>query len=177
MTVQIVENNVEVPDDVDLTLDGQKVTVTGQNGEIIRDFLHTKLKIDYQDRTLRIWAENPRKKQAALINTIASHVKNMIKGVTKGFTYRLKIVFIHFPLNIQVKENQVVISNFVGEQNDRVAKIFGNVSIKVEGDDVIVTGANIEEVAQTAANIQQSTKIRNKDLRKFLDGVYVYKKE
>jgi len=177
VTVQIMENSVTVPEDVDLTLDGHKVAVTGVNGRVERDFGHTKLSLDYQERVLRVWAENPRKKQASLVNTITSHVRNMIKGVTEGFTYRLKIVFIHFPMNIQFRGDKVVINNFVGEQKAREAKILEGVKVHVEGDDIIVTGPDIEKVAQTAANIQQSTNIRNKDLRKFLDGIYVYKKE
>ncbi|MCW4049254.1 MAG: 50S ribosomal protein L6 [Candidatus Bathyarchaeota archaeon] len=177
MTVQIVEKSVMVSDDVNLTLDGHKVAVTGTNGTVVRDFAHTKLNIDYQDNTLRVWVVNPKKKQASLVNTITSHINNMIKGVTDGFTYRLKIVFIHFPMNFEVRQNEFIINNFVGEQNVRIAKLHGDVQVRVEGDDVIVTGANIEHVAQTAANIQQATKIRNKDLRKFLDGIYVYKKE
>ena len=177
MTVVIVENNVDVPEEVNLTLDGYKVAVTGNNGTVTRDFAHANLNLDYQDKTLRVWAENPKKKQASLVNTISSHVKNMIKGVTEGFTYRLKIVFIHFPMTINVQGNKVLINNFVGERSPRVAKIFGDVQVKVDGDDIVVTGNDIEAVAQTAANIQESTKIRNKDLRKFLDGIYVYKKE
>jgi large subunit ribosomal protein L6 len=177
VTVQIIENTVEVPEEVNLTLDGHKVAVTGTNGTVTRDFAHAKLNLDYAENTLRIWVENPRKKQASLVNTIASHVKNMIKGVTDGFTYKLKIVFIHFPMTINVQGNRVVVNNFVGERSPRIAKIYGNVQVKVDGDDIIVTGNDIEAVAQTAANIQQSTHIRNKDLRKFLDGIYVYQKE
>ncbi len=177
MTVQIVENTIEVPEEVNLTLDGHKVAVTGTNGTVTRDFGHTKLNLSYQDNTLRIWAENPRKKQASLVNTIKSHVNNMIKGVTEGFTYKLKIVFIHFPMTINVQSNKVVINNFVGERSARIAKIIGGVKVNVEGDDIIVTGNDIEMVAQTAANIQEATRIRNKDLRKFLDGIYVYHKE
>ena len=177
MTVEIVENTVEVPEEVNLTLDGHKVAVTGTNGTVTRDFGHTKLNLSYQDNTLRIWVENPRKKQASLVNTLASHVKNMMKGVTEGFTYKLKIVFIHFPMTVNVQGNKVVINNFVGERRARIAKIHGNVKVNVQGDDIIVTGNDIEMVAQTAANIQESTKIRNKDLRKFLDGIYVYDKE
>ena len=177
MTVQIVEQNVQVPEGVNLTLDGHKVAVTGTNGELNYDFGHAGLNMVFQENTLRVWAENPRRKQAALVKTIASHVSNMIKGVTVGFTYRLKIVFIHFPLTINIQKDKVVINNFVGERAPRVARIRGNVQIKLEGDDVIVTGNDINSVAQTAANIQESTKIKNKDLRKFLDGIYVYQKE
>jgi len=177
VTVQIVENTLEIPENVDLALNGYKVAVTGSNGNVERDFEHTRVNLNYVDRNLRIWVENPKKKQASLVKTISSHVQNMIKGVTEGYIYRLKIVFIHFPMTIQIQGKKVIINNFVGEQRAREAKIFGDVSVRVEGDDIIVQGVNIEEVAQTAANIQQATKIRNKDLRKFLDGIYVYRKE
>lgn len=177
MTVQIIEQNVEVPEEVNLTLNGHKVAVTGTNGELNYDFGHAGMNMVFQDNILRVWVENPRRKQAALVKTIASHVRNMIKGVTVGFTYRLKIVFIHFPLTINIQKDKVVINNFIGERAARVARIRGDVQIKLEGDDIIVTGNDINSVAQTAANIQESTKIKNKDLRKFLDGIYVYQKE
>jgi large subunit ribosomal protein L6 len=135
------------------------------------------LDLEQTDASLRIWAVNPRKKEAALVNTIAAHVRNMIKGVTEGFTYRLKIVFVHFPMTVRVQGRNVVIQNFIGERKDRYAKLFGNVQVTVDGDDIIVQGPDIEEVAQTAANIQQACRIRRKDLRKFLDGIYVYSKE
>jgi large subunit ribosomal protein L6 len=80
-------------------------------------------------------------------------------------------------MNISVQGRRILIHNFIGERSPRIAKIIGDVQVTVEGDDIIVTGNDIEAVAQTAANIQQSTKIRNKDLRKFLDGIYVYQKE
>ena len=177
MTVQIIENKVLIPEDIDLTLHGNKVTVTGKNGTLERDFAHARLNMSYIDKTFRIWAENPKKKHASLVNTIISHIENMIKGVTQGFTYKLKIVFIHFPMTIQVIDNKVIINNFIGERKPREAKIQGKVNVHIEGDDIIVQGINIEDVAQTAANIQQATHIRKKDLRKFLDGIYVYSKE
>jgi large subunit ribosomal protein L6 len=177
VTVEIVENTVEISEDVNLTLIGNKVAVTGPNGKVEKDFGHARLNLSYNDQVFRVWAENPRKKEASLVNTLASHVRNMIKGVTEGFKYYLKIVFIHFPMNFQVHGDKLIINNFIGEQQPRVAKILPGIDVKVEGDDIIVSGADIEAVGQTAANIQQSTHIRNKDLRKFLDGIYVYKKE
>jgi len=177
VTVEIVENTVEIPEDVNLTLQDNKVAVTGPNGKVERDFGHAKLNISYTNNMFRVWAENPRKKEVSLVNTLTSHVGNMIKGVTDGFTYYLKIVFIHFPMNFQVQGNKLIINNFIGEQAPRTAKIIPGVDVRVDGDDIIVSGPDIEAVGQTAANIQQSTHIRNKDLRKFLDGIYVYKKE
>jgi large subunit ribosomal protein L6 len=50
----------------------------------------------------------------------------------------------------------------------------GDTTVKINGDDVIIQGISLEDVSQTAANIQNSTKIKNKDPRVFLDGIYVY---
>ncbi len=177
MAATIVENSVEVPDGVSLNLEGRKVTVAGEKGEIVRDFSHTLLKMGLEDGVLKIWAVNPRKREASLVNTISSHVQNMIKGVTQGYTYKLKIVFVHFPMTVGAQGQKFVIQNFIGERQPRYADIVSGVNVRVEGEDVIVEGADIEKVAQTAANIQQATKIRKKDLRKFMDGIYVYSKE
>ena len=110
------------------------------------------------------------------MGTVRSHVQNMITGVTKGFTYKLKVVFSHFPISIKVDGRRVLIENFIGERSPRVAKIVGDAKVTVKGEDVIVQGINVEDVAQTAANIQQATKIKRKDPRKFLDGIYVYER-
>jgi large subunit ribosomal protein L6 len=48
--------------------------------------------------------------------------------------------------------------------------------VKIEPEDIIVEGVNLEDVSQTAANIEQATRIRRKDPRVFLDGIYVYEK-
>ncbi len=177
MTATIVENSVEIPDGVNLTLEGKSVTVIGEKGQVARDFGHTRLDLAHSGSTLKVWAVNPRKKETALVNTITAHVRNMIKGVTDGFTYKLKIIFVHFPMTVRVQGNVFVIQNFIGERQDRYADIAGGARVTVEGEDVIVEGVDIEEVSQTAANIQQACKIRKKDLRKFLDGIYVYSKE
>ena len=111
-----------------------------------------------------------------MVGTVCAHIRNMIKGVTKGFTYKLKIVYAHFPISVKVEGDKILIENFLGERAPRVAKIVGNTKVIVKKDDVILQGINIEEVGQTAANIEQATKIKNKDPRKFLDGIYVYEK-
>ena len=177
MAVTIVENFVEIPDGLDLKLDGKRVTVSGEKGEVVRDFGHTRPELALEGNRLRVWAVNPKKREASLVNTISTHVRNMIKGVTQGFTYKLKIVFVHFPVTVRVQGSKVTIQNFIGERRPREADIMGSARVSVKGDDVIVEGVDIEDVGQTAANIQRATKIRRKDLRKFLDGIYVYSKE
>ena len=177
MATTVVENSVNIPEGVTLSIEKKKVSISGEKGQVVKDFGHARLDMEYEGPVLRISVVNPRKKEAALVNTIAAHIKNMIKGVTEGFVYKLKIVFVHFPMTVRVQGRTLVIQNFIGERQDRYAKLVGTVNVSVRGEDVIVEGVDIEEVAQTAANIQQACKIRRKDLRKFLDGIYVYSKE
>ena len=110
------------------------------------------------------------------MGTVHSHIQNLITGVQKGFSYKLKIVFSHFPISAKVQGKTVVIENFTGERRARRIKIRGDTTVKVESEDIVVQGLNLEDVSQTAANIEQATKVKNKDPRVFLDGIYVYER-
>lgn len=169
-------STVEIPENVDGMLDDRVVTIKGEKGELTRDFSHAPIKISLDGKTVTVQANWPRKKEAALVGTVSSHIQNMIKGVTTGFTYKLKIVFSHFPITVKVVGKYLTITNFTGERSPRKAKIMGDTKVVVKGDDIIVSGISLEDVSQTAANIQNMTKIRNKDPRVFLDGIYVFEK-
>lgn len=171
-----VSRTIQIPEDVEVTIQGRKVTIKGVKGTLTRDFSYAPVSIELDGKVIHIWAKWPRKKEVALVGTIYSHIQNMITGVRKGFTCKLKIVFSHFPISVKVKDKAVLIENFTGERNPRKAKIIGDVQIKVQSEDIIVQGINLEEVSQTAANIEQATKVKRKDPRVFLDGIYVYEK-
>ena len=168
---------VQIPEGVEGILEGRVVTIKGEKGELTRDFSHAPIKIQLEGKTVTVQASWPRKKEAALVGTVCSHIRNMIKGVTNGFTYKLKIVFSHFPITVKISGKTLTIKNFTGERNPRSAKIMGDTKVTVKGDDVVVQGINIEDVSQTAANIQNATRIRRKDPRVFIDGIYVYEKQ
>ena len=174
-TVEAVKS-VEVPDGVEVQVEERVVMVKGEKGTLTRDFSKAPVTIELDGKTVRVRANWPRKREAALVGTISSHVQNMIVGVTKGFTYKLKIVFSHFPISVKTKEKTVLIENFTGERSSRKAKIMGDVRVSTKDDDVIVQGIDLEDVSQTAANIQNATKIKKKDPRVFLDGIYVYER-
>jgi len=99
----------------------------------------------------------------------------MIKGVTQGYRYDLRTVYAHFPVTVKVDEKAKVlkIENFTGEKTPRYAKILDGVKVSIKGEDISVEGVDLKSVSQTAANIQDSTKIKEKDMRVFLDGIYI----
>jgi len=168
--------SIEIPESVEVKVEGRLVTVNGEKGTLMRDFSHAPISIRSEGRKVIIQASWPRKREAALVGTISSHIQNMITGVTKGFTYKLKIVFSHFPISVKVHEKKVTIENFTGERSPRAADVMGDTEVRVDGEDIIVKGLDIEDVSQTAANIERATKVKRKDPRVFLDGIYVYEK-
>ena len=176
MRLPEISKTIQVPDNVDVNMDGKKISFKGEKGSLTRDFSFAPIGIEGEGKSIRIWAKWPRKKEAALVGTIHSHIQNMITGVTKGYPYKLKIVFSHFPISVKVQGKTILIENFTGERKERRVKTLGDVKIKIEPDDIIVEGANLEDVSQTAANIEQATRVRRKDPRVFLDGIYVYEK-
>jgi large subunit ribosomal protein L6 len=166
-----------IPEEVKLDLEKKTVKVTGEKGHLIRDFSHANILIYLEGEKINISAVSSRRKNSALVGTIFSHINNMITGVTKGWTYKLKIVYSHFPISLKIEGKKIIIENFIGERNPRIAKIVGETSILKKEDDVIVQGINLDDVSQTAANIEQATKVKKKDPRKFLDGIYIYEKK
>lgn len=119
------------------------------------------------------------RKQLACVRTVCSHVDNLITGVTRGFCYKMRFVYSHFPINVTLTGNIVEIRNFLGEKRVRKVKLMPGVEYVRSADvkdEIQLVGNDIALVSLTCAQIQQATNIRNKDLRKFLDGIYVSEK-
>lgn len=176
MKKRIVRETVKIPENIDVSVDQSTVSVKGPLGKLERSFFNTPVDIRREADEILIEAVWPDKKRMALVGTIRSHIRNMVTGVTKGFTYKLKIVYAHFPMSVKVNDEEVVIENFGGERKSRKVKLPSTVNAEVTGDDIIVKGINLEEVSQAAADIQQATLIKNKDPRVFLDGIYIYER-
>ena len=176
MRLPEISKTIQVPEGVAISIENRKVIVKGAKATLTRDFSYASVSLEANGQTVRIWAEWPRKKEAALVGTIYSHIQNMISGASKGFSYKLKIVFSHFPISVKVQGKTVLIENFTGERRARRVKMLGDVQVKVQSEDIIVQGLNLEDVSQTAANIEQATKVKKKDPRVFLDGIYVYER-
>ena len=173
----LVTRTLEIPENITVRVDGKVVEVRGEKGRLTRDFSHAQVSIQLEDNQIRVQAVWPRKKEVSLVGTIYSHIKNMIVGVTEGYTYKLKIVYSHFPISVKIDDKKVIIENFTGERDRRIAKIIGDTTVTIKDEDIIVQGINLEDVSQTAANVEQATKIKSKDPRVFLDGIYVYEKQ
>ena len=177
MKFKLMSDEVEVPEGITASVNNNVVTVKGKKGEVKRELPSKKIKIKIQEKNIILEAKDATKKDKTMIGSYKSHIKNMIKGCEEGHTYELKIASVHFPMNVNVSNGQLIVKNFLGEKVPRTFKIMQGVNVKIDGDKVIVDGTALENVSQTAASIEQLTRITKRDNRIFQDGIYITNKD
>jgi large subunit ribosomal protein L6 len=174
--------SIPIPEDVTVTITGKTVKVDGPKGAIERELWYPGVQFQTEQgddgNAVVISSKSSRKKIRAIGGTYASHIKNMITGVTEGFFYKLAIVHAHFPMQVTLTKegNAVAVSNFLGERKPRMAKIVEGAKVELKGKEIVVSGINKEAVGQTAADIEQTTRIKGYDPRVFQDGIYLVEK-
>jgi large subunit ribosomal protein L6 len=170
------EKTVEIPEGVNASMDGNKLVVTGPKGNLERVFKHHIVKIEIKDSHIKVFSKDERRKQRGLVGTWTALTKNMIHGVNKEWEARLKAVYSHFPMKLAVEGDKFIIQNFLGEKAPRSAKIVEGTNVRVDREEIIITGVDREKVGQTAANIEISAKVIGFDRRVFQDGCYLVQK-
>ncbi len=172
-----MEKTIKIPDGVGVEASGMHVTVKGANGELSRDFEDPRynglIKIEKKDLSIVVSSVKENRKLNAVAGTIAAHIRNMMLGMDTGFKYGMKILYTHFPITVSASNDEVQIKNFFGEKSSRIAKIVGKTEVKVDKETITLTGTNIEEVGQTAANIERACKLTGRDRRIFQDGIFI----
>jgi len=173
MTESIVKT-LKLPNEIQVELkDKDFLTLKGPKGTVCKKFKTHRVVLTVEGNKI-IVEGSPKNKQAdVLVETIVSHIKNMVEGLMVGYKYDMKVVYSHFPMSIQVDKGNVNIKNFLGEKFPRKVKILGTTKVEIKGTDITLSGNNKEDVGQTASNLERKTKVRNKDIRRYQDGIYV----
>jgi len=177
-----LQQTIEIPEGVEVTLDGGSVTVKGKEGEISRSFDLGKLNLDTLKGTskkgnvITIGNKQSSKKEKKMMNTIAQHIRNMVKGVQEKFEYKLKVCFSHFPMNVKHEGDKIIVSNFLGEKVPREMILPKGVEVVIDKAEITVSSVDKELAGQAAANFEIVTKIRGRDKRVFQDGIYIINK-
>ncbi|MGD8638900.1 MAG: 50S ribosomal protein L6, partial [Nitrosopumilaceae archaeon] len=135
------------------------------------------INVEVADGKVTLKALGKRKRDYSILHTARSLIRNICEGLTEGYTIKMKVVYAHFPITVKVDGKTILIENFQGERAPRKTHIVGNTKVIPKGEDVVLTGEVWTDVTQTAANIELKTKVKNKDHRVFLDGIYIYDKK
>merc|ERR1711868_64386 len=156
------KNTIEIPKDCTVTIKSRTVQVTGPRGSLTKNFKHMSVDIyKIGDDKIRVEKWFGKSKELAIIKTVSSHITNMFIGVTKGFKYRMKLVYAHFPTNVQINGHVDALDGVKMERDPK------------NNNEILLSGNDVENVSRTCALISQSCAVKNKDIRKFLDGIYV----
>ncbi len=174
--IEIHELTIPIPEAVKVSEKHRILNVEGPLGKTRKNFKKIPVELHVDSKNVTIKSAGKRKKDYAIFKTAESIIKSLINGVQHGYTYKMKIIYAHFPITVKIKDNKILVENFQGERAPRVSKIVGATKVVAKGDDVIITGPVLTDVSQTAASLQQNTKVKNKDHRVFLDGIYLFEK-
>ena len=172
----MTETAIEIPDEVSAEVSNLDLTVEGPNGSVTRTLWYPSVSVSVEDDEVVITADADDAKTNATVGTFESHVSNMIHGVTEGWEYEMEVYYAHFPMQVDVEGDEVVIENFLGERAERRTPLRGDTEVQVDGEVVTLSGPSKEDVGQTAADIEQLTRVTDKDNRVFQDGVYITQK-
>ena len=167
---------IEIPSGIEVMIDASMLKVKGPKGENIKNIRNSKVKLQKENNFVNFSVIGTSRKHKSLLNSSLAHFKNMVKGVTTPYMYKLKICSGHFPMNVTIDKNKIIIKNFLGEKVPRIAQVIEGVIVKVNGDIITVESSDLEKAGQVSANIEIATRIPNKDRRVFQDGVFLIEK-
>ncbi|MCR4284898.1 MAG: 50S ribosomal protein L6 [archaeon] len=173
---KILERIIEIPEGIEITVKDKTFVVKGKGKEISKSFDMGKITVSIKDKKVNISAKKFTRRESKMVGTIWAHLKNMIKGIEEDFVYKLEICNVHFPMNVKVDGDKVIIKSFLGETTQRVSRIMPNSKIDIKGNEITISSPDIEAAGQTAANLEKATKLVGKDRRIFQDGIYITEK-
>ncbi len=176
MRIEKLEDRVALPEGVTATYEAHMLTVTGPRGALSRLLFHPAIRVTVADGAVAFAAQKATLREKKCLYTFMAHARNMVRGVTEGFTFTLKVCSGHFPMSVSVKGDVFEIKNFLGEKVPRTLKLKEGAEVKVDAVTVTVTGNDKEVVGQVAADIEQLSKRPGFDSRIFQDGIFIVDK-
>ncbi len=172
-----IKRTIEIPEGMEVEIKLTEIVVK-KNGKQMNKKIpfSKKITVTKEGSVIKIASKTPTKRESALAGTIEAHIANAIAGLEKEYVYKLEICNVHFPMNVKIDNNKIIIKNFLGEKQDRVANILKDVEASLKGNIIELKSFDKDSVGQSAANIEMATKVRNRDRRVFQDGIYITEK-
>lgn len=146
---RIGKKPIQIPENVDVEIEGRKVIAKGPKGELVKEF-RPEIKVEVREREVFVLPKFETKKTKAFWGLTRMLIANMVKGVDKGFERKLEIKGVGFKANLE-NGNLVL---YVGFSHPVKIKKPDNVNFSVEKGFITVSGKDLEEVSQIAAKIR-----------------------
>ncbi|MEN1968950.1 50S ribosomal protein L6 [Lentibacillus sp. N15] len=141
---------IQIPDGVEVKLDGNHITVKGAKGELSRNF-SSEMKVVIADNVITVERPSDHKDHRALHGTTRSLIANMVEGVSKGFEKGLEIIGVGY--RAQKQGNKLVVN--AGYSHPVEIEPQDGIEIDVpKNTQVVVKGIDKELVGAVASNIR-----------------------
>jgi len=144
---------IPIPEKVEVKVDGNKVTVKGPKGELSLD-VHPDIKVKMEDNHIKLERPSDNSFHKAIHGTMAALIRNMIKGVTEGYTIVLELTGLGYRAAVKGKNLELNL----GYSHPIIYPIPEDVKIEVKENKIYVSGIDKQKVGQVAANIRQFRK-------------------
>lgn len=189
MRVPYAREELEIPQGVTVSVEktglfDYKVTVKGPLGSVEKTFRNVPISISASDGKVVLEVFEARKREYAILGAIKGALNNAFLGVTRGWRYKLKIIYTHFPMLVKIQGSQLSIENFLGRKSKIVLEVPKGVKVQLQGkEDIIVEGVDRDVVSQFAANIERAVELHGDEKPAphgregglgVVDGIYVY---
>src|ERR1700676_2517970 len=106
---QNMDTSVELPKGVSAKYSDGSLLITGPLGKVNQDFSKIAVDLEIKDGSIKVVTHGARRENRAILNTAKSHVHNAVEGVTKGYQYKLKVIYAHFPVNIKIQGKRILV--------------------------------------------------------------------
>lgn len=177
MHIQELKQKVTLPGGVSAHMNGFMITLKGPKGELSKRVATKRVEVKVEGSTVTFVSRDATRTQKRNLMTGAAHLRNMIRGVTEGHTYKLKVCSSHFPMSVTIKGDQLEVKNFIGEAVPRTLRLLKGADVKIQGTEITVTSVNKELAGNQASAIELLTRRPGFDNRVFQDGIYITEKD
>lgn len=173
---QKIEEVVIIPSGVECHVHGSSVNCKKGSVSLVKKFSMPGVIMEVKGDKLHFNCLKGNRKIRAAVFSAVAHIKNIFEGIENKFVYELEICNVHFPMTVKVEGNKLIVNNFLGEKEKRIANIVPGVHVEIKGQKITVSAHDIEAAGQTAANIEKATWVSKRDRRVFQDGIFITSK-
>lgn len=173
---QTLREEITLPASVNAHLQDGALVLKGPKGEVSRSFAHPMVKVMVEGNKVILTSLKGTRRERTIVGSFAAHIQNSIKGVQEPHLYTLKICSGHFPMSVAVAGQEFVVKNFLGESVPRRVDLVKGVTVKIADKEITVTSPDREAAGLMAAKIESLCRITNRDLRIFMDGIWITSK-
>lgn len=151
---RIAKRPIALPAGVTVTVIGDEFKVKGPQGELAKSF-KGDVTIVADDKEVQVTPSHKSISANALSGTYASHLKNMIEGVTKGFEKKLIVEGVGYKYAVNGDEVRLDI----GFSHPVMVPIPAGLKVVTEKGNMTVSGIDKEMVGEFAAKIRSLKKV------------------